>query len=411
MRFLSNTMFHGLQSRTCSRIFSYLTLTLLHLLTLPNPALAGDAQFYDSSSKVGFAVSSAQNASSANLLFQLSAPQAAGWGAVGSGTRMDGALMFVIYASGKDDGVTVSVRTTHGHDTPKAINDIDLVVLSSTIQNSTMTANVACYNCTTWSSGSSIDVTSNKQPWIWAVGPGDPLVSTSRSVNFNQHASYGNFFVDMTAAQSDSPAAAPNISGTSNINTTPLPSSFSALVIIHAICLAGSFLLLFPVGVMLLRWFGLFKFHWMLQVAASAICFLGLICAIAMSVIDPEFASFNQAHQILGIIAVAVLFPQIYFGYAHHRNYKKLGQRTTISHFHLWSGKLIVLLGMVNAVIGFVLAGSNTGAIVIAVLAVIILVITSLVVFFGAKKQRSVLGGNSSLSSNIALNHYSSYNE
>lgn len=78
-----------------------------------------------------------------------------------------------------------------GHNTPEAIDNIDLAVLSSTIQNSTMTANVICYNCTAWSSGSSIDTTSNTQPWIWAVGPGEPLVSASQSVTFNQHASYG----------------------------------------------------------------------------------------------------------------------------------------------------------------------------------------------------------------------------
>ncbi|CAD6583608.1 MAG: hypothetical protein ASARMPREDX12_001319 [Alectoria sarmentosa] len=332
-------------------MFSYFTLTLLHLLTLPTFALAGDAQFYDSSSKIGFAVSTAQNASSTNLFFQLSAPQAAGWGAVGSGTRMDGSLMFVIYASGEDDGVTVSVRTTHGHNTPEAIDDIDLAVLSSTIQNSTMTANVICYNCTAWSSGSSIDTTSKTQPWIWAVGPGQPLVSASRSVTFNQHASYGNFFVDMTAAQSDSATTAPNISGTSSTNTKALSSSFSALVVVHAIALAGSFLLLFPFGVILLRWFGSFKFHWMLQVAASAICLIGFFCAIALSVIDPQFKSFNQAHQILGIIAVAMLLPQVYLGYSHHRNYKKLGQRTAISHLHFWAGRLVVVLGMVNAVL------------------------------------------------------------
>lgn len=402
-------MHHDLQSSACSRVFSYIALTLLRFLTLPPSALASDAQFYDSSSKIGFAVSSAPNSSSTNLLFQLSAPQAAGWGAVGSGTRMDESLMFVIYASGKDNGVTVSVRTAHGHDTPEATNDIDLVVLSTTIQNSTMTANVVCYNCTKWSSGSSIDVNSTKQPWIWAVGPGDSLVSASQSANFNQHASNGNFFADMTAARSDSPTTAPNISGTSNVNTKPLSSAFSALVVIHAIGLAGSFFLLFPLGVILLRWFGSFKFHWMLQVAASTICLVGLICAISLSVLDPEYASFNQTHQILGIIAVAVLLPQIYFGYSHHRNYKKLGQRTTVSHLHLWSGRSVVLLGMVNAVLGFVLADSNTGAVVVAVLAVTILVITALVVFFGAKKRRSALTANSSHSSDIALNRYESF--
>ena len=155
----------------------------------------------------------------------------------------------------------------------------------------------------------------------------------------------------MTAARSDSPTTAPNISGTSNVNTKPLSSAFSALVVIHAIGLAGSFFLLFPLGVILLRWFGSFKFHWMLQVAASAICLVGLICAISLSVLDPEYASFNQTHQILGIITVAVLLPQIYFGYSHHLNYKKLGQRTTVSYLHLWSGRSVVLLGMVNAVL------------------------------------------------------------
>ena len=136
-------MLYALPSGACSRMFLYFTLTLLHLLgkpaslqrsgwiwlvggrererererklirfapVLPTFALAADAQFYDSSSKIGFAVSTAQNASSTNLLFQLSAPQAAGWGAVGSGTRMDGSLMFVIYASGEDSGTCMADR-------------------------------------------------------------------------------------------------------------------------------------------------------------------------------------------------------------------------------------------------------------------------------------------------------------
>ena len=62
-----------------------------------------DAQFYDSSAKLGFALSTASNGSSTELFFQLSAPQSAGWVAVGIGDKMDGALMFIIYPSTRED--------------------------------------------------------------------------------------------------------------------------------------------------------------------------------------------------------------------------------------------------------------------------------------------------------------------
>ena len=153
----------------------------------------------------------------------------------------------------------------------------------------------------------------------------------------------------MTAARSDS-IAIPSITGTSNINVKPLPASVSSLVIVHAICLAGSFLLLFPSGVVALRWFGSFKMHWILQISATSISIIGLIIAIALSVLDPEFMSFDEAHQILGIIVVVSLVLQALLGYLHHRNYQKSEQRTWVSHSHLWIGRGAIALGMFNAV-------------------------------------------------------------
>ena len=155
--------------------------------------------------------------------------------------------------------------------------------------------------------------------------------------------------MDMTAARSDS-AAVPSITGTSNLNVTPLPGSVSSLVIVHAICLCGSFLLLFPFGVVALRWFGSFKIHWIVQVSATAISILGLILAISFSILDPEFMSFDQAHQILGIIVVVALVFQALLGFLHHRKYQKLQRRTWISHSHIWIGRGAIALGMFNAV-------------------------------------------------------------
>lgn len=73
----------------------------LALAIFSSPAFASSstAQFYSQSSKLGFALSSSQNGESTDLFFQMSAPQKAGWGAVGIGDRMDGAYMFIMYPS------------------------------------------------------------------------------------------------------------------------------------------------------------------------------------------------------------------------------------------------------------------------------------------------------------------------
>ena len=77
---------------------------ILKCAVIAVPVLASYAQFFDNASKVGFALSTAQNETSTDLLFQVSAPRQAGWGAVGTGYQMDGSLMFIIYASSQSNG-------------------------------------------------------------------------------------------------------------------------------------------------------------------------------------------------------------------------------------------------------------------------------------------------------------------
>lgn len=58
-----------------------------------------------------------------------------------------------------------------------------------------MTANVVCRNCAGDQSHNSVDTSSHKQPWIWALGPGDTggnaVSSDSQNANINQHSNYG----------------------------------------------------------------------------------------------------------------------------------------------------------------------------------------------------------------------------
>ncbi len=153
--------------------------------------------------------------------------------------------------------------------------------------------------------------------------------------------------MDMTSTRSTS-TDIPTISGNKNTNVVALPGSVQTLIIIHAICLGGSFIFLFPLGVIALRWFNWFRVHWMLQIITMTICILGLVVACALSVMDLEYTSFDETHQVIGIVAVVVLVVQALFGYVHHQRYKKLGLRTLVSYLHLWTGRSVILLGMVN---------------------------------------------------------------
>lgn len=153
----------------------------------------------------------------------------------------------------------------------------------------------------------------------------------------------------MIATQTNS-TSIPSVSGTANINTTGLPGSVAALEVLHAILLGGSFIFLFPLGVGFLRFFNSFTLHWALQVIAATICIVGLAVAVALSVIDLEYSSFTATHQIIGMLVVAVVVFQVMLGYLHHKNFKVRG-RTWASYAHLWTGRTIIIVGMINTVL------------------------------------------------------------
>ena len=61
-------------------------------------------QFYDKGSDYGLALTSTTAGNGTSLFLQLSAPASFQWAAVGSGDKMDGSLMFLIYRSDDKDG-------------------------------------------------------------------------------------------------------------------------------------------------------------------------------------------------------------------------------------------------------------------------------------------------------------------
>ncbi|GAW14501.1 hypothetical protein ANO14919_039040 [Xylariales sp. No.14919] len=145
----------------------------------------------------------------------------------------------------------------------------------------------------------------------------------------------------------------------------------------HGALAATAFGFLFPLGAILVRVApgrdALFA-HGFLQVLAYAAYVagagLGLYLASIMhmpgsgaGLLD---AAGRNAHPIIGIVLLVALFFQPLLGAVHHARFKRLGRRTWVSHVHLWTGRLGITLGIINGGLGFALAGTTTGAPVVA---------------------------------------------
>lgn len=110
-------------------------------------------------------------------------------------------------------------------------------------------------------------------------------------------------------------------------------------------------------------------------------------------------------HPILGVVILALVAFQPLLGYLHHRQYKRTQARSTVSHLHLWNGRLLMVLGIVNGGLGLAVSGASSMAklgytIVAAVMGGAWLLVTVVAGWRGARGRdvfgRTRVGGDSS---------------
>lgn len=134
--------------------------------------------------------------SSEDLYLQITAPDNSGWAGVGLGTRMKGALIFVVYPNAGNTNLTLSARTGTGNVEPQHDSSIDFTILEGTgIKDGQWTMNFVCHNCR-----DSVDVTSTDASFIYAFGGGDTVSSNEPDASIYQHAVRGQFSLDLSAA-------------------------------------------------------------------------------------------------------------------------------------------------------------------------------------------------------------------
>ncbi|KAK3075142.1 hypothetical protein LTR53_001826 [Teratosphaeriaceae sp. CCFEE 6253] len=335
--------------------------------------------------------------STSDVYFHMSAPAGNTWMGVGFSPKgdMQDSLIFMAYP-------------TSGHSEPSYYDNIkcdkiwanDLKDGNEVTNNgdaSAMTVNAVCRNATKWSTGA-LDLTSKTQPMIFAVGPasdshgrGPSLHSDSLSADLDRHTGYGGFTMDIAqATSSDSSTAGiplPDASGNyalfgatssnSKDDNDPAPR-------IHGFIMCLTFVVIFPVGALILRSLQRVILHAVVQAIGLFLVCCATAGGIVISTQYNRSKHFASAHQILGILLLLALLSQLGLGIVHHRLFKQTQHPTMMGKIHRYLGPTVILFGIVNAPLGFVLAGNPRLCLPYAVV-LLLMVIVYVSVRFGAK--------------------------
>ncbi len=78
----------------------------------------------------------------------------------------------------------------------------------------------------------------------------------------------------------------------------------------------------------------------------------------------------SNTHTAFGIVIITLFLIQPIFGVIHHIQYKRNLTRAGVSHIHIWYGRILLVLGIVNGGLGLKLArNSPSGEIAYGVVA------------------------------------------
>jgi hypothetical protein len=132
----------------------------------------------------------------------------------------------------------------------------------------------------------------------------------------------------------------------------------------HGVLASLAFVILFPAGSILIRlasFPGLWLVHGIFQIFAFVVYIAAFALGVWMTNQAPSRVNLiGRYHPIIGIVLFAVLFMQPVLGLIHHFQFKKYGRRTFWSYGHLWLGRLLIPIGIINGGLGLLLA-TETG--------------------------------------------------
>ncbi|KAL8673232.1 MAG: hypothetical protein Q9168_002344 [Polycauliona sp. 1 TL-2023] len=139
------------------------------------------------------------------------------------------------------------------------------------------------------------------------------------------------------------------------------PSNYDQIVITHATLMGLAFVLLMPLGVFIMRLLSSKNtvwYHASMQLLAYTIALAAFGLGAWMATVSGAWTASN-GHPILGTIIIALLLLQPALGYVHHRIYVQQKARTAWGVAHVWYGRVLILLAVINGGLGLQLSGNT----------------------------------------------------
>jgi len=175
---------------------------------------------------------------------------------------------------------------------------------------------------------------------------------------------------------------------------------------IHGILASVAFVILFPLGSILMRVLpgrlALFA-HAIFQILS----FIVYIAAAGLGIYLVSIVQFpfnggnllsNEAtsyHPIIGLVILAFLVPQPILGWIHHRRFKAVRRRQLWSYLHLFNGRILITIAIINGGLGLHIAGaSDYRKRVYIIVAAVMWGLWMLVAVFSEIRRLRTKGGN-----------------
>ncbi|KAG8674523.1 hypothetical protein FPOAC2_00548 [Fusarium poae] len=341
------------------------TSSLLAALCAPS-VLAITSEFCPKNGKVCFTwgvPEASASSGSGPIYFQLKAPTSMSWAGLGIGDRMSGSQMFIMYQDGKGN-VTLSPRPGTGNVMPRYSKMDGLELLEgSGVKGNEMIANVRCNGCKNLNlKGSDL--------WIAAWLSGNSMDSTSPSEAISQHDDHATFDVDLVKASMTSDSnpflsANTNQGGSSSggaVSETSSRGASSTVKLAHGIIMSIVFIAGYPLGAVLMPMLG----KWIIHAGWQVVMLLLMWAGFGLGYVYARDGGYwgKQAHTRMGTAVCALITLQPILGYMHHRYFLSHGGRGIISHVHIWFGRALMIIGIVNGGLGLQLANSSKAYII-----------------------------------------------
>ncbi|KAF4213538.1 hypothetical protein CNMCM8980_007796 [Aspergillus fumigatiaffinis] len=130
----------------------------------------------------------------------------------------------------------------------------------------------------------------------------------------------------------------------------------------HGILMSVAFILIFPLGATVLRLVKSKHAVWIhagIQLTGWALMLGGLATGLRVGKILDRLH--NNAHTVFGTVIVVLMLIQPFLGAIHHWVYIRKKTRTALAPVHVWMGRVLIILGIVNGGLGLQLADNTHG--------------------------------------------------